>query len=130
MVFLKKKHNVFEVFMPKIDFSTSKTCIGMHRSSECDRYTLYSSYSLTTALRKVVTPCEKKNCVFLSSVLFNLVPKDRFSSNFYSTFTGLLRTDVGKCRKIYRRCFLQSVIKNHGWDPKQGKNAARICSPA
>ena len=27
--------------MPKIDFSTSNTCIGMHRSSECDKYTIF-----------------------------------------------------------------------------------------
>ena len=72
----------------------------------------------------------KKNCVFLSSILFKVVPKDRFSSNFYSAFTDLLETDVEKCKKIYRRCFLQSLIKNHGSDPKQGKNTARICSPA
>ena len=114
--------------MPKIDFSTSETCIGMHRSSECDKYTVFSVF-LNHCIAKSCDTLQK-NCVFLPSVLFKVVPKNRFSSNFYSTFMDLLGTDVEKCKKIYYRCFLQSLIKNHRWEPKQGKNTARICSPA
>ena len=114
--------------MPKINFSTSKTCIGMHRSSECDKYTVFLVF---------LNHCVAKSCGTLQRktklrfpVHFTVVPKDRFSSNFSSTRTGLLGTDVEKCKKIYCRCFLQSLIKYHGWDPKQGKNTARICSLA
>ena len=114
--------------MPKIDFSTSKTCIGMHRSSECEKYTAFPIF-LNHCVAKSCDTLRKKLC-FPIFCTFKVVPKDRFSSNFYSTFTDLLGTDVEKCKKFYRRCFLQSLIKNHGWDPKQGKNIARICSPA
>ena len=94
--------------MPKINFSTSKTCIGMHRSSECDKYTVFLVF---------LNHCVAKSCGTLQRktklrfpVQFKVVPKDRFSSNFSSTRTGLLGTDVEKCKKSIAKSYQKSRV--------------------
>ena len=52
-------------------------------------------------LRNFAKFCEKSK----NSVIFKMVPKYRFSSNYKSRFMGLYGTDVEKCKKIYCMCF-------------------------